>query len=296
MPAYPKKHEREYAEMTTFMIEQMEKRYLNQVFKAMNEATIQKFAEPVKDVEYPVANMIDNVQHGWTTKRENVDEFKKQFADAQTGNYAVIFTRLSRKAKRKILKQFSNGRIEAFTKETLGKVDKYNKETLYGRLEGVIGIDRKQLMAQEAMKSTTNALMLETAQWSKKLRDDTLEFFTANSLRMMTLGKDYEEILSEFKKTGKEKKNHAKFIARNQVASFNSLSSKIRAQNLGIEEAIWVTAKDERVRKCHEVRDGKKFNLSEGLYSSCDGKTLIPGIDFSCRCISQFIVGEDDGS
>jgi SPP1 gp7 family putative phage head morphogenesis protein len=112
---------------------------------------------------------------------------------------------------------------------------------------------------------------------------------------MMTLGSSYDEILKEFKKDSKVKVNHAKFIARNQVANFNSISSKIRAQNLGITKAIWRTAHDERVRQCHKVRDGKEYDLSEGLYSSCDGKKLHVGTDYNCRCIAEYVIEVQDG-
>lgn len=259
-PPYLKKYEKDYAKMVTYMVEQVEQRFLNQTLGELNKGTIEKFS------------------------------------DAQIGNYSAVFLKLSKRTKRKLLKQFSDDRIEKFTRDVLSKVDRYNKDQFYSKLEGAIGISQQQLVAQEAMKATTNALVLETAQWAKKLRDDTLEFFTANTLRMMALGTDYETILSEFKKTGKEKRNHAQFIARNQIASFNSISSKIRAQNVGITQAIWRTSKDERVRRCHAVREGKQYDLSEGLYSSCDGKTLQVGTDYNCRCYAEFIIdGVNDG-
>ena len=91
-----------------------------------------------------------------------------------------------------------------------------------------------------------------------------------------------------------KRKNHAKFTARNQIGNFNSLTTKIRAQNLGITQAIWRTSRDERVRPCHKVRDGKAFDLATGLYSSCDGLSLLPGVDFQCRCDYELVIPEDD--
>ena len=40
--------------------------------------------------------------------------------------------------------------------------------------------------------------------------------------------------------------------------------------------------------------DGKKFKINEGLYSSCDGKTLLPGMDYNCRCIMKPIIPDDE--
>lgn len=256
-PKSLKSHEREFGEIMEKMISLMSSIYRNQVLKELNRSTIDKFE------------------------------------DAQVGNYAAVFLKLSKRAKKKLIKRFSDDRIDKLTKAYLSSVNKRNKEQLYKRLSNRIGIDPKQLSLNEHLKPTTNALILETAQWAKKLRDETLESYTANTLRAMTLGTDIEEIMNQFGEMEEKRKNHAKFTARNQINNFNSIMTKIRAQNIGIQKAVWVTADDERVRPCHEVRDGKEFNLDEGLYSSCDGKTLLPGTDYNCRCTYELIIEDD---
>lgn len=255
-PEYQKQFERQYAEIVTFMIEQIIGRFENNALKGLQKSTTEKFE------------------------------------DAQIGNFASVFLKLAKSVKRKILKQFNNKRLEQATRKVLSKANNTNQDKLYSRISKEIGIDKKKLIAEEGLKPTTNALILETAQWAKKLRDDTLEEITAQTLRSMTQGTDLQDIIDELKQTGKERKNKAKFIARNQIANFNSISTKIRAQNLGIQEAIWITSRDERVRKCHQVRDGKRFDLAEGLYSSCDGKKLLPGTDYNCRCDYRLIIPE----
>ena len=109
----------------------------------------------------------------------------------------------------------------------------------------------------------------------------------------MTQGATMEQVMSEFDETASKRKDHAKFVARNQIANFNSMMSKVRAQNLGIEKAVWVTAGDERVRPCHRDRNGKEFDLKEGCFSKCDGKYLQAGTDFQCRCTVTYILPED---
>lgn len=80
-------------------------------------------------------------------------------------------------------------------------------------------------------------------------------------------------------------KNNAIRLARDQVITLNSKMTRTRMINVGIEEAIWTTSKDDRVRKLHAVLEGKKFNLLIG----------IPGIGFPgepimCRCTSYPII------
>jgi SPP1 gp7 family putative phage head morphogenesis protein len=257
-PKSPRGIENELGDFITYMVAQMAQRYRNQVLNQLQVGTVEKFA------------------------------------DAQTGNYASVLLKLSSQVKRKLLKQFDDKRIEATTKEILAKLDKKSRQQFYERVAAKVGIDVKDLIAKEGMKATTNALMLETAQWIKTLRDESLEKFTNNSLFAMSQGESLDTIVSQFDGIVEERKNHAKFLARNQVQNYNSISTKLRAQNLGIEKAIWVTAGDERVRPSHDDREGREFNLAEGLYSSVDDKYLLPGIDFNCRCDYILVIPESE--
>jgi SPP1 gp7 family putative phage head morphogenesis protein len=259
MPHYPKGIDREFTELLEFMIETMGTRFRNQALLALNKSTVEKFA------------------------------------DAQAGNYANIFTKLARQATRKILRQFSNEAIENYSFKILNKANKYNRDETYKAMEKALGINLKQLIAKEALSPQINALITETEVWLKRLRDETLQNFTANSLRAMALGNDMTGVMKQFDLSLSKQKNAAKFIARNQLANFNGILTKIRHQKVGIEKGIWQTSEDEKVRVCHQKRNGKKFKLSEGCYSSCDDQWLLPGTDYNCRCVYQAVIKEFEG-
>lgn len=253
-----KSAERELADVMEYMVDQISKRFLNGAIKGLQSGTVEKFA------------------------------------DAQSGNYAKVFLKLAGKVQRSIVNRFDDARIEAMVFGILDKVDNRSRDEFYSAIEGAIGISSKELAATEGMKATTNALKLETAQWVKKLRDETLEMYTSNTLRAMALGNGLDGILDEFDGLAEKRKGHAKFTARNQINNYNSISTKIRAQNLGITQAVWLIADTERVRPSHEDRDGKTFDLDKGLYSSLDGKHLLPGTDYQCRCTYRLIIPGDD--
>lgn len=265
-PKSPRGIENEMADLTDFMIQQMAKRFQNQVLGKIQASTVEKFADSSK-----------------TTYT---------FTDAQTGNFAAILLRLAKGAKRSLLKQFSNDRIEAISQQVLAKLDKRAKKEFYERVASKTGINVQDLMAKEGLKATTNALMLETAQWIQTLRDDTFQKFTNNTLFAMSQGESLDTIVNQFDDIVVERKNHAKFLARNQVQNYNSITTKIRAQNLGITKAVWETAEDDRVRPSHADREGKEFDLAKGLYSSIDGLHLIPGTDYNCRCTAIYVIPE----
>lgn len=257
-PGAPRAQERELAGASLFMIEQISQRFRNQVFKALRQSTVEKFAD----------------------------------APGQGGNYAKAYLRMADRVRRKLLKQFDDKRIEALVATILDKVNRRNRQELYSKVEKRIGLNSTELTQTEGLMANISALNLETAQWVKKLRDETLEMYTANSLRAMTQGSSLEEIMTQFDGLVEKRKNHAKFTARNQIANFNSISTKLRAQNMGITRARWITSQDERVRGApggrypnakhsHYWADGKEFELSKGLQFQ-NGDFLLPGVDYQC--------------
>lgn len=331
-PKSPRGIENEFGDIITFMVETMSKRFRNQVLNQLQARTVEKFADigitvmrERKVFDHYVTRVYTETQEvaftdalGVEWRRDQDVEIKRDepvyrserfelttvasdikagdqivsFMDAQTGNFASILLKLSRTAQKSILKQFSDGRIDAISQQILGKLDKKSKEEFYKRVAGKTGIDVTALIAKEGLKSTTNALMAETSQWIKTLRDDTFQKFTNNTLFAMSQGESLDTIVSQFDDIVSERKNHAQFLARNQVQNYNSVTTKIRAQNLGITKAIWETAGDERVRPSHAEREGQEFDLATGLYSSVDGLSLLPGTDYNCRCTYTMIIPE----
>lgn len=260
---YPKGYDRQFEQLMSNMTEAMAKQFENNTIKNLNKGTVEKFDG-------------------------------SQFEDAQIGNYASVFLKLASKAKRSILARFSDDRLDKEVKRILTALDKTNSSLLYGNIEKVTGISSKAIAQQAGVGPQINALIAETQEWVKKLRDDNLAYFTNNTLRTMAEGRSLSEVSAEYSAEASTRKNHAKFIARNQTANFNGLSSKIRAQKLGITQAVWVTARDEKVRHSHNAREGKIYNLDEGLYSSTDGKALYPGTDYNCRCVPRYLIPKEN--
>lgn len=217
-----------------------------------------------------------------------------KFADAQAGNYANVLTRLSNKVSKSLLSRFSNKRIKQLVTNVFSKSDKRSRQLFYQSVAKKMGIDPTTLLKRDGMTYDFNALVIETTRWATKLRDETLEMYTANTLRAMTQGASIDSILEQYDELVEKRKNHAQFTARNQISNFNSIMNKTRAQKLGIKKAIWITSKDERVRHSHQARNGKEFDLEKGLYSSTDGKWLLPGTDYQCRCNYRMIIENEE--
>jgi SPP1 gp7 family putative phage head morphogenesis protein len=81
-------------------------------------------------------------------------------------------------------------------------------------------------------------------------------------------------------------KNRAYLIARDQVNKLNGELNQMRQESVGIEEYVWRTSQDERVRPRHRELDGtkQKWNDPPQLRADFSGH---PGEDFQCRCFAE---------
>lgn len=79
----------------------------------------------------------------------------------------------------------------------------------------------------------------------------------------------------------------ARIIARDQTHKMNAILTRIRNQQLGIDSYIWHTMRDDRVRRAHREREGKKFRWDK---PPVDGH---PGYPINCRCTASAILIDD---
>jgi len=97
-------------------------------------------------------------------------------------------------------------------------------------------------------------------------------------------GKTIPQIKKDIQNIADITAKRAETIAITQTAKANSHLAQSKLKSFGVVNVIWSSAKDKRVRKCHLARDGKKYPIAKGCYSSCDGKTIHTGFEVRCRC------------
>jgi SPP1 gp7 family putative phage head morphogenesis protein len=80
--------------------------------------------------------------------------------------------------------------------------------------------------------------------------------------------------------------SRAELIARDQTLKLNAQISRHRQLSAGVEEYIWDTSGDERVRESHARLDGQKFSWH------APPSVGHPGQDFQCRCTAIPVIPE----
>lgn len=72
---------------------------------------------------------------------------------------------------------------------------------------------------------------------------------------------------------------HAETLARDQVVKQNGRMTRIRHEGIGVTHYTWQNVGDQRVRKTHRARQGKRYSYAKGPPGG-----LNPGLEILCRC------------
>ena len=156
-------------------------------------------------------------------------------------------------------------------------INQFNKEQFQRMNRTVFGID---LFVDEPWLADQLELFAnQNAQLIRSLPNEELERVSQIIQRNLQEGKRYREISSDIQKSFGITRRRATLIARDQTTKLNSSLTKLRQQEIGVEEYIWQTSGDERVRATHKAHDGKKFR-----WDSPPKNTGHPGQDINCRC------------
>lgn len=137
------------------------------------------------------------------------------------------------------------------------------------------------------LTAITESFVSENVSLIKDLPRKTLSEIEGVIQRGVSSGALQKDISAEITKRLAIGENRAKLIARDQVGKFYGNLNRVRQQAIGVEEFIWRTAGDERVRDEHVSLDGQKFKWSEGA----PGEGL-PGEPINCRCYAEPVLSE----
>lgn len=156
----------------------------------------------------------------------------------------------------------------------------YNKRQFQKMNESAFGID---IFVDEPWLSDQLKLFAsQNSQLITSLPDDELNRVGGIIERGLQQGERIENIAQDIQKSFGISDRRATLIARDQTTKLNASLTRLRQQEVGVEEYIWQTSGDERVRPTHRENDGKKFS-----WDKPPAKTGHPGNDVNCRCIAR---------
>ncbi|WP_377838716.1 phage minor head protein [Bosea sp. UC22_33] len=196
------------------------------------------------------------------------------------------------------LRDFADGFVEGLRSEWRDAFDteeERNKRRFNEAVRSAIGIDLGAVIQAEGIGNTIDAAVLANVSRVRGLSQDVANRLASKLLDALTRGlsnRDIERILiDEFGMA----RRRAKFIARDQAASFNGDLNEIRQTAMGVVEYEWSTSLDERVtgnpdgiypnaRPSHWDRQGKRFRWNKPPEGGHPGQR--PG----CRCTARAVI------
>ena len=86
-------------------------------------------------------------------------------------------------------------------------------------------------------------------------------------------------------------KRKAEFLADQEAGLVTAKYRKIRYDSLGVQEYVWQTSGDIRVRPDHAALNNRRFAFSNPpVCDNATGRRCNPGEDYRCRCVPRPIV------
>jgi SPP1 gp7 family putative phage head morphogenesis protein len=159
------------------------------------------------------------------------------------------------------------------------EIERFNKRQAQKTNESIFGID---IFVDEPWLSDQLKLFSsQNAQLIKSIPQQELERVAGDIERGLQQGVRFTEIAKGLQKSFGITHRRAKLIARDQTTKLNASLTRLRQEDVGVEEYIWQTSGDERVRPTHRANDGKKFR-----WDKPPSKTGHPGNDVNCRCVA----------
>lgn len=209
--------------------------------------------------------------------------------------------------------QYNTNRIRKFVSNIIGdvsslssdvafKVNMWNKKQINKVIKRVIGVDI--VIDETFIDDSIKSFVSDNVNLIDSLSVETINSIESIIVRGVRGGKNIERIKNEILsktnlKQGKFKnvENRAALIARDQVNKLNADLNRMRQKEIGINQYIWRTALDERVRDSHRILEGRRMSWDNpNIYITSNNRRiprptnsvhLHPGQDINCRCYGE---------
>ena len=169
-----------------------------------------------------------------------------------------------------------------------------NKKRFDRSIKSSTGVDLGNIISTEGLDDFVELNINKNVSLIKSIPEEYLKQIEVIVNNGVSSGARYSTIAKEMAGINKKLSNRIKTIATNEIQTINSQITLRRTESLGVDEGIFRTSKDEKVRQCHKELDGMRYKLSQGAWSKTCQKYIVPGItDINCRCSFSPIIELD---
>jgi len=170
----------------------------------------------------------------------------------------------------------------------LGRIADYHRWRTARALGRALGVDIRPLLTDAAIQPflhqrvAENVALIQTIEprYHADLLRDIIRLQAETPFDRAALQK---MLARNYRSTG----YNLRRLTRDQNNKMIGQLTGIRQRELGVEQYIWRTSADERVRPSHESKNGQRF-----WWDAPPPDTGHPGYDIQCRCVAQAVIPE----
>lgn len=110
-------------------------------------------------------------------------------------------------------------------------------------------------------------------------------------MRSVTQGRDLGSLATELREQHGVTKRRAALISRDQNNKSTAAITRVRQQELGITQAIWLhSAGGKTPRPTHVAMNGQTYDVAKGMFDPAEKKWIWPGELINCRCVARAVI------
>ncbi len=204
------------------------------------------------------------------------------------GSPAANLQRAVNAMKDKWLERFDKGAealAKHFAEDVLDRSDTQLKSILKKA-----GISVKWQMT-EAQQDVLVATVQQNVSLIKSIPTQYLSQVEGMVQRSVQTGRDLGQLSKDLQKRLGVTKRRAALISRDQNNKATSAFQRVRQQELGVTEAIWMHSHaGKEPRKSHLANNGLPYNVQTGWYDPEVKEHIWPGQLINCRCTSRAVI------
>jgi len=174
---------------------------------------------------------------------------------------------------------------EYFTRDVSKRTDARLKRILK---DGGISVPFEMSPAQ---RDIAQATVQQNVALIKSIPQQYLTNVEGMVMRSVQVGGDVGKLVADLQKEFGVTKRRAAFIARDQNNKATSAFTRARQIELGINEAVWMHSHaGKEPRPTHVAMNGKRYDITKGMWDPAVKEFIFPGQLINCRCTSKSVV------
>jgi SPP1 gp7 family putative phage head morphogenesis protein len=194
-------------------------------------------------------------------------------------SYGEIITRSIRDVQIGIALQIPLSQLKIKTEDQARNVSRFQRGQFDRQVKTVLGVN--PLLSETYLEPQVQSFVERNTALIKDIPSQSLSRIETKLRTGIEAGESLQKITATVQGELRIAKNRAKLIARDQTNKFMGKLTELRQTSLGVEEYVWSTSRDERVRPSHSAKDGKRFKWNDP-----PSDTGHPGNEIQCRCVA----------